>query len=431
MNKPEASFVVSVLLRSVSLVLISSLMTSCGQQRYGMDDGFIRQDAERLFPIGCYELPKDDSDLAAMAKAGINLVRCHSRKDLDRAQAAGMLGWMPLPLHGGVSDELQERIETVKDHPALAIWEGPDEIVESFTDSSRLWKTLGVYDSASDWWNQTPNAVNYAEGRAREIMPNLQEGIQLVRSLDDRNLQVWFNESNRADVRFVRQYVDLIDVTGCDIYPIKTRGGQPIPVVGAAVDRWKQVGRGRGVWMVLQAFSWHVLGDYFGHKEALYPKFAESRFMAYDAIVHGAEGILYWGSHYLKSEEFRQSLYALTSELAVLQPFLVAPPATTPELRLIETKLEPVNRGVQVMVRRVGRDWLIILVNEDDRRHMGVEVSGLQCLNGRTMHLLYGQESIDIQKGELVTRMQPYEVKVFTTSRKWESQRREGREFGR
>ncbi|MHC4865405.1 MAG: hypothetical protein ACYTEX_15055 [Planctomycetota bacterium] len=32
--------------------------------------------------------------------------------------------------------------------------------------------------------------------------------------------------------------------------------------------------------------------------------------------------------------------------------------------------------------------------------------------------------------GELVTRMQPYQVQVFATSRKWESKRQQGRDFG-
>jgi hypothetical protein len=290
---------------------------------------------------------------------------------------------------------------------------------------------MGIYDSDQDWWNQTPKAVKYSEEQAKKIMPKLRESIQLVRSLDDHNRQIWFNESNRADVRFVRQYVDFIDITGCDIYPIRPvkKDGRAIPVIGAAVDRWKQTGRGKPVWMVLQAFSWHELGYYGGAKVA-YPKFAEARFMAYDAIVHGADGILYWGSHYLKSEEFRQALYALTSELAALQPFLVAPAKENLELRLIEIKLEPENRGVGVTARRTGRDWLVILVNEDDHRHMGVEVSGIHSLNGHTMHLLYGEESVPIQHGELVTRMQPYDVKVFATSRKWESQQRAGRGFG-
>ena len=50
------------------------------------------------------------------------------------------------------------------------------------------------------------------------------------------------------------------------------------------MDRWDAIGRGRPVWMVLQAFSWHVAKS---GRTRLYPTFAQSRFMAYDSIAHG------------------------------------------------------------------------------------------------------------------------------------------------
>jgi hypothetical protein len=61
---------------------------------------------------------------------------------------------------------------------------------------------------------------------------------------------------------------------------------------------------------------------------------------------------------------------------------------------------------------------------------MGVEVSGLDDLNGMDFVLLYGDERVTINHGELVTRLTPYEVKVFATSRRWESDRQVGRGFG-
>jgi hypothetical protein len=153
--------------------------------------------------------------------------------------------------------------------------------------------------------------------------------------------------------------------------------------------------------------------------------------MAYDALVHGAKGILYWGSHYLKSDEFRQSLYALTRELAALQPFLVAPEVENVRVDLIEIHIEPTDLGVQATVRKVGDQWLIVLVNEDDRAHMSVEVSGLDALNGRRLVLLYGTEETQIERGELLTRMLPNQVKVFATDRQWETEHRQGRDYGR
>lgn len=260
-------------------------------------------------------------------------------------------------------------------------------------------------------------------------MPNIHQAVRRLRMLDPMDRPVWFNEAHESDVRFVRQYLDAIDITGCDLYPVKY-DNQPVHKIGAATDRWRLVGRDKPVWMVLQAFSWHELGDYYGHKQARYPTFDESRFMAYDALVHGARGILYWGSRPSTDPEFRKSWYALTSELAALQPLLVKPNEPDIELTLIESRLEPVGRGVRHMVRRAGGDWLVALVNEDDVRHMGVELRGLAPLDGRQLVLLYGNESVTVRGGSMVTRMQPLGVKVFTTDRSWESPRRDGRRFG-
>jgi hypothetical protein len=389
-------------------------------------DGSLSRDGRRLFPIGCYELPQDDGELKAMAAAGINLVRCHRPGDLDRVKAAGMMGWISLPLQQGATDALREAVEAVKDHPALAVWEGPDEIVWSFTAASGLEEKAGI--RRNDWWEQVPKAVEYAEEQARRIMPELREAIRLVRSLDDNHHQIWFNEARESDAKYVRQYLDYIDVTGCDDYPVRP-ANRSIVKVGLSTDRWKRIGRGKPVWMVLQAFSWSSVHREGGSSVLAYPSLAESRFMAYDAIAHGVRGILYWGSRYAAPAGFRDSIYALTSELAALQPFLTAPEERAPAVALIEADDEQASKGVRMTVRRSGKEWLLILVNEDDRRHMGVEVSGLHQLNGARLDLLYGAETAMVEHGEFVTRMQPHEVKVFATGREWETPRRGGRDF--
>jgi len=403
---------------------------------YGQGDGLLTKDGRRLFPIGFYELPQDDEQLKAMAEAGVNLIRCGNKENLDRVKDLEMMGWVSLPIHQGVTDNLRQQIESVVDHSALAVWEGPDEIAWNFTAFSHLWRKdrIGVFEHEGEWWMQTPLVINYSEEKAKEIMPNMREVIQLVRSLDKHNRQFWINEARDSDLKFVRQYLDFIDITGCDDYPVRA-GSYSAARVGISTERWKQVGRGRPVWMVLQGFSWSDLEEH--SDEVAYPTFAESRLMAYDCIAYGARGILYWGSSYLKStgcEAFRESLYALTSELEKLQPFLIAPEEKYARISVIEGRRrdEPPTLpelGVRMTARRTGRDWLIILVNEDDKIHMGVEVSGLDDLNGMDFVLLYGDETATINRGELVTRMMPYEVKVFATSRKWETDRRKGRDF--
>ncbi|MCX5771343.1 MAG: hypothetical protein NTZ09_13900 [Candidatus Hydrogenedentes bacterium] len=391
-------------------------------------DGYLRRGDERFFPIGFYDMPEDEAGLREMAEAGVNLVHCHSAADLDRAQAAGLQGVVPLPLDNGATEELREQVTKMAGHPALAVWEGPDEVVWNFTAFSGLYKTMGVHKESGAWWKQTPEAVAYAEQRAAEIMPNLRAAAAMIREIDGGAHPVWINEAEKSDVAYVRQYLEFVDITGCDIYPIKAGKSNPARI-GESAERWKQVGLRKPVWMVLQAFSWNELGEYYGAKETAYPTFAESRLMAYDAIAHGARGILYWGGRFAKSAEFRQSLYALTAELAALQPFLTAPEAPGVGVQLVEMPDDGGGKSVAYTGRKSGEDWLIVLVNEDDEAHMGVVVVGLGELEGRALRELYGEKAVVVSGGEVVTRMLPRAVQVLCTSKAYEA-RRNGRTFG-
>ncbi len=416
---------------------------------FAQGEGFIKTEkGQRLFPIGFYELPKSDAELSKMAASGINLIRCGSRKDLERISNAGMMGAFYLALSQGKTDKLKKQVESVMDHPALAVWEGPDEIVWTFTAMSGLWRKdqAGIFEHKGEWWMQTPEVIQYSENKAKEIIPKLIEGIDLVRGLDRANHKVWINEARNSDVKFCRQYMDYIDITGCDYYPIRGEIRDAIKV-GKTTERWSHTGRGKPVWMVLQAFSWSELGTPGSHHYApeAYPAFDEARLMAFVSIVYGAKGILYFGSSQEKTPpDFRQSLYALTSELSALQSFLVSPEQDIEQIRCIEALTAgpvegwfhekegwpPLEKlGVRSSFRNAGNDWLIILVNEDNSPHYGVEVSGLDDLNGKNLNLLYGEENVKVSKGGFVTRMKPFEVKVFATSRNFETNQLKGRDY--
>jgi hypothetical protein len=392
-------------------------------QSRGQHSGLLSIDGERKFPIGIYEMPSDDDALKEMAAAGINLVHCGNKADLDRAHLVGMQGWMPLGVQQGATVALRERIESVVDHPALAIWEGPDEIVWTFTAYSFLARVAGF--TRDDWNAQTDKAVAYSETKAAEIIPKMREGIALVRELDHHHRPFWMNEAADSDVKFVRQYVGSVDIIGCDYYAVRSTGTD-LQSVGRLVDRWDAIGRGRPVWMVLQGFSWHSANQ---GRTRLYPTYAESRFMAYDSIVHGAKGVLYWGSNQIDDPEFRESLYALTSELSALQPFLISDHHDNVRADVIDDLFDQPGRGVRSRLLRHGSDYLLILVNEDSQRHLGVDVAGLQMIEGRELSLLYGSESAKVQHGGIVTRLQGYEVKLFATNSRYESSRTAARGY--
>ena len=385
--------------------------------------GFITINGETRFPIGFYELPRDEATLREMATAGVNLVHCRNVQDLDRAHAAGLLGWMPVPVQNGATEALRTLVSDAANHPALAVWEGPDEIVWTFTAYSFLEKQAGF--TREDWNHQTPRAVAYARTKAAELLPNLKAGIRLVRELDKRNLPFWINEAADSDAAYARGYMDEIDVTGCDYYAVRSTGTD-LPSIGRLVNRWQAIGRDKPVWMVIQAFSWHTIKS---ERTRLYPSFAQSRFMAYDAIAHGARGILYWGSQEIDDPNFRRSLYALTSELAAIGPLLVGTTHAQARAELINDLFDPPGIGVRVLLRRKGSEFLLILVNEDAHRHLGVDVTGLDLLEGRTLNQLSGSETAVIDRGGFVTRLQAHEVKVFTTNPALTSLRMTGRDY--
>ncbi|MCA9217827.1 MAG: hypothetical protein KDB27_32380 [Planctomycetales bacterium] len=387
-------------------------------------DGFIHRGGKKLFPIGFYEMPESDADLKRMADAGVNLVTTGTKQSLDRAHAFGMSGWMPLPLQSGATDVLRKRVEEVGDHPALAVWEGPDEIIWTFTAYSFLKDRAGF--TRDDWNAQKPIAVEYSEKEAAKIMPAMRNAIAMIRQIDQHNRPVWINEAVDSDARFARQYMPHIDITGADYYAVRS-DGTDLASIGRATDRWNAIGQGNPVWMVLQGFSWHAAK---ATRTKLYPTFAQSRFMAYDAIVHGARGVLYWGSNTIDEPQFRTSLYALTSELSALQPFLTGERMDGVDANLIHDLFDKNGIGVRSLLLRHEEDFLLILVNEDDHHRLGVDVHGLDVLNGREMQLLYGNEKATIANGNLVTRMQPFEVKVFSTLKDaYETKWRDGREF--
>lgn len=418
--------------RTCLLGLLSILVADVvGQQPTGPPSGFLVRDGKTLFPLGSYEMPGDSRLLQEMAEAGFNLVRCRDTRDLDQALAARIMGWVSLPLVIGPEgdDALRRIVKSARNHPALAVWEGPDEMVWNFTANSGLYKS-GVYPSADEWWRQTPTAVEYSETQARKIIPGFRAGSRLVRDLDGNRHPIWMNEAARSDAKFIREYLDRVDFIGCDTYPIHDKRRQPTDV-GDYTQRYQRIGRGKPVWMVLQGFSWHELKP--PRDESLtYPTFVESRFMAYDSIVHGARGVIYWGTEFLPSRSaFRESLHALVSELSALQPFLVAPDEPPVRLRLLDSggAAAQGQRGVRFVVRRSGDDGLVVLVNEDAYPQMSVELTGLEALNGRDLRMLYGTETLSVRNGECLTRLKPMEVKVFATSREFESQRQTGRAF--
>jgi hypothetical protein len=138
--------------------------------------------------------------------------------------------------------------------------------------------------------------------------------------------------------------------------------------VGAYTDRMQAAAPGKPVWMVLQGFGWGDIQDIQDERERQAmkrPTFEQSRFMAYDAIVHGAPGLLYWGTAYIeKDSQLWNDLLQLATELRGIEHVLTAPKAEGRVQLYVHPTWGSVDRSVQVLAKDVdGKTWFI-LVNE-------------------------------------------------------------------
>ena len=109
-------------------------------------------------------------------------------------------------------------------------------------------------------------------------------------------------EKPKQSFPLARAFSRASDVTGLDIYPVPEGPGHnnldntTISCVGEYTDLCRKLTWDRKpVWMILQAFGWSESGG--GKLNAASPRPTEKqlRFMAWNAITHGATGILWFG----------------------------------------------------------------------------------------------------------------------------------------
>ncbi|MCI0492139.1 MAG: hypothetical protein L0Z07_04290, partial [Planctomycetes bacterium] len=314
------------------------------------------------FILGLYENPKDDAVLKEAVEAGFNLIQCAPQvAELDRVHRLGALAWVnvggSLDLSEDTANRRQQLTETVRrvaNHPALLVWEGPDEILWNnwWLTTERIWPELetmrataqgkaeleslsrlardlfgrGLYarfeQVRAEFWRKAnqpaPSGsvrIDDAPARVRKSGDGITAGIRALREVDSRHV-VWLNHAPRNSLDDLRLYNREADMVGCDIYPAPPNlnvGHSDLldlglTSVGAYTERMQQAATGKACAMVLQGFGWRDLWEKPNEVGAAVgigrrPTWAESRFMAYDAIIHGANAILYWGTAYLKPVE--------------------------------------------------------------------------------------------------------------------------------
>jgi len=386
-----------------------------------------------MLVIGCYQAPKGET-LQALREAGFNLVRLPADpRALDEAQAAGLRACVYVGGNMDLSDKADERqaglkatVDAVKGHPALLCYDGPDEPLY------QIWGP-GFFDLALplDSPARLETAARCREQAAR-LAAGLTGGHDYVRTLDPAH-PIWINHAPRHPEAMLAPLAGVADIHSFDFYPVPEGEGhsdlpnENLSAVGGYVDRLARAMGGRPVWAVLQGFSWTEIGIRDVRRTVDYPSFAQSRFLAYDAIAHGATGVLYWGTHTLRADNpCWISLKALAAELNALAPVLVAPAAGSPQVEVL-SGWHSAALGARALLKQVNGETYLVLVNEE-RYPLDVQISGLPA--GQNLDLLYTPRTQAVAAdGSFTTTLEPYGVHVYAPNRRLEAVR-PGRDFG-
>lgn len=240
---------------------------------------------------------------------------------------------------------------------------------------------------------------------------------------------------NHAPVNLVstmQQYNPGTDIVACDIYPVIPHGIKPmfalfpdgmqgdlsnttISQVGEYVDKMRQVtGPNRPFFMVLQGFSWEMLRKESERDSTkiLFPTLFQTRFMAYNAIIHGANGIIYWGTSYTpQPSAFWTNLKTVTKEISRLQNVFAA---KTIPIKIKKTYHEmghSIDAGVEVLAKKVDGKLYLITANAD-KNPVKVTLSGFgEFEQGIEFH-----EKRNVNGKSLTEVYEPYQVRVFEFS---------------
>lgn len=375
-------------------------------------DGMVTVDGERRFIIGSYyagtkyapERPMTEA-YDELAASGFNVV--HAAPDnIELAHRSGLMTWTTV---GSVDlAKLEESgaaiaaaVDRVKGLPGLLMIETTDE-----------------------------PAWTWMKAEARVAPEPLIATYGIIKERAPGKL-VYMNQGPTNLVETLRRYNDSTDVTAVDIYPVNPGGlkhsyalfedghqgdlnNLTIGQTGEYTDKMRRVvGPNRPLFMVLQAFAWEMLTDEAERREEkiLYPSYAETRFMAYQSIVHGANGILYWGSYFTpQPSDAWSNILRVASELGALDEVLAAPSkAMAVEVGYHEIG-HSVDDGVRWIAKEVEGATYLIAVNED-RYPAKATLSGLE---GFARAVVVDEDrEVAVEGGALTDMWKRFDVHVY------------------
>ncbi|MFH2068023.1 MAG: beta-galactosidase [Candidatus Omnitrophota bacterium] len=321
-------------------------------------DGRLIVNGKPFFPIGVYHAGHWHKGLRECGTQGFNLVQAYGgspedmRKDVDDAFANGMYSALALNAYCEQPELVEKIVLACREAPGLLVWLLEDE------PNIRL---------------PEPKDMPYAERPFRLPPAKLKPIYELLKRLDPVH-PVWINLAH-GYLADHQAYNAVADIQSDDIYPVP---GTALPAVASYADVVVQGAAGKVPWLVLQMAPVRPeLGDKDRH-----PTMAEVRCMTYMALAHGITGVAYYSFNERpiwdnppglgwRTSESAPAYWAqwadLTTELAALAPYLLAPPVQgNVKTEITEGSDEPGpwnHPALHVSLRKTETGYFLIAVN--------------------------------------------------------------------
>jgi len=326
-------------------------------------------------------------------------VRADQQAALDWAAQHGMYCWVNLRelskfASGDTNTEamLRNLVQTFRDHPAVGLWKNFDEA----------------------WWGGVSEA-------------DLQRGYDVIKQ-EDANHPVVQTHAPRGTVQDLQPYNAAADVLALDIYPVGYPPGanslltnKEISMVGDWTDFLGQVANGQKEYWMIEQIAWS--GATPPTKTLRFPTFEQERFMAYQAIIHGARGLMYFGGTVaatLTPQDaqlgwnwtfWNQVLKRVVQELG--DNSLLASALVTSNSTLPITVSGAAAPDLEFIVREAP-PYLYILACKREGATVNVTFSGLPASAGSNGELLYeSPRAVLAQNGQFTDWFGPFEVHAY------------------
>lgn len=362
--------------------------------------GSLVVNGQKFFPLGLSDppplgsaAPGGNDAWAEIASAGATVIRsgrsdwrlaqvdqqvAQERLRMDQAGAHHLFCWprlteaaanLPASANSVAEQLLVRIVNGLKDHPALGAWQGVDEPA-----------------------NPNRPATIAAAGLVRAY--------KKLKQLD-ANHPVVITQAPLGSAAELVRYRPAFDITGADIYPVSYPPGEhsdlpnkDISVVGDITKKMIQAAGTKPVWMTLQ-IAWSGVLPRRQHPDIVprFPTLLQERFMAYQAIVNGARGLVFFGGDLTAVMRPRDAqlgwnwtfwdlvLRPLLVELASpsVRPALVSPVVSGVRTSAADVELTARDDGTYlyvIAVRRSGTLTSRVTLSGLPRRRDGSQISG-------------------------------------------------------